>query len=302
MSRNGTLNLHDTSVMVWEENVDEKEMHKAVYAPLIKLLRSLGFSIYRDPETIKYYRCLSWNRHSGRKGDLEVRVKLSGRCFKIEFFQNLNFENKNGGRYDFDKFEKMPYLMKKRFLIEASTIISYLHQAHGYQYGKNLEGDSVSHIIKALRGINRATEALKGFNDQWGAGRFKRDETGWPEVSEYDYGSNKDREGINLRNGMTRWIRDRKGYLKRGVIYTNMNQMWQIIYGPGGGDTTWVSGRDLFTLQPNDCRRRYFPTEHRKSKLEKQLSLAINVMNFERAAVIRDLIYDNQEKVVRHID
>lgn len=298
MSRNGTLNLHDTSVMVWEENVDEKEMHKEVYAPLIRLLRSRGFNVYRDPEIVKHYRCISWNYHAGKKGDLEVSVKLSGRCLEVVFFQNVNFENRNGGKYDFDKFQKMPYLMQKRFIIEASSVLYNLHCKHGYQYGKNLSGCSQSHVIEALRGVNQTSEPLKRFNDSWGADRFKRDEIGWPEAAQYDHGYNKDREGVPFRNGMVRWIRDRKGYLKRGVIYTNMNSMWQIIYGPGKSDTTWVSCYELFTLQPSDYRGRYFPDDHRKGRLKKELDKEVKQMKYERAAVLRDLIYGGREQTV----
>lgn len=290
MSRNGKLHLHDTTISIWENHVDEKQMHRAVYGPLVKFLRSRGFRMCRDPHTVKHYRCISWNYHVGKKGNLEVKVDISGRHLQVVFFQNVNFENKNGGRYDFDKFEKMPYLMQKMFIKEASALLYHLQGSHGYEYGKNIGGCSYGQVINSLRGINRSKNPLKGFNDTWGDDRFARDETGWPTVSEYDHGYNKDREGVPLRNGMVRWIRGFNGYLKRGVIYTNMNDMWQVVYGPGERDTTWVHCRELFTLQSSDIRRRYFPKNHKKKKINEELAVAVKQMNFERAAILRDLI------------
>lgn len=289
--RDGTLGFHDTFISVYENNVDEKEMHKTVYGPLVKFLRSKGFNIYRNPETIKHYRCLSWNHHRGNKGDLEVMVELSGRCLKVEFFQNLNFENQHGGQYDFNKFQMMPYLVQKRFLVEASAVLNHLHGNHGYKFGKHLEGCSPCDIIKVLRGIHPTKEPLKRFNDMWGADRFKRDENGWPLQSEVSQYHNSDREGVVLSTGMFRWWRDRKGYLRRGTIYTNMNSMWQLVYGPGRGDTTWLSAYELFTLQPTDCRRRDLPNNIREQRLKKQLDKAVADMNFERAAVLRDILH-----------
>lgn len=293
--RNGTLGLHDTSISAWEENVDEKEMHKTVYGPLVRFLRSRGFNIHRDPRIIKDYRCLSWNHHRGKKGDLEVLVKLCGRSLVLEFFQNLNFENHNGGQYDLGKFKKMSYLMQKQFLLEASTVLTHLKSNHGYKYGKHLEGCSPFDIITALRGINPVKEPLKRFNDMWEASRFKRDETGWPMQSEIGQYYNSDREGVVLSTGMFRWWRDRKGYLKRGTIYTNMNSMWQLVYGSGRGDTTWVSAHELFTLQPTDCRRRQVGDDVRESRLKKLLAKAVDEMKFERAAMLRDILFPHTE-------
>lgn len=299
MGRKGTISIHDTCISVWEETVNEPEMHDVVYSGVIKLLRKRGFSIHTDAHIKKHYRLIAKNHHTGKKHLLEVHVSLCGRHLEIQFYQNVNFENRNGGRYDFDKYQKMPYLVQKRFVLEASALLQHLYENHGYSFWGNLEGFSCSHVFEALRGTCPCSQPLKRFNEMWGDGRFRRDETGWPEVSEYDYGGNKDREGVQLRNGMYRWIRDRKGYLKRGQIFTNMNQMWQIIYGPGRRDTTWVHCRELFSLQPDDCRGRHFSDENRKARIEKELAKAVKEMNFERAAKLRDLIQGKSFETIR---
>jgi len=298
VKRNGMLSIHDTSINVWEEQVNEEDMMRQVYSPLIRFLRTRGFLIRRDPYIMKHFRILSQRHHAGRIDDLEVKVELSGRCLKVEFFQNLNFENSNGGQYDFDKFKKMPYLMQKRFALEASAIMAHLSSHHRYSLSKNVIGISPFDIISSIRGFSRAQEPLRGFNDTWGADRFERDETGWPVSSSYDHGYNKDREGIPLRNGMQRWFRGRDGYLRFGIIYTNMNEMWQIVYGPGRNDTTWASGRELFSLQPEDCRRRYFHKETRERKLSVALEKAVKEMSYERAAAMREALYGSREQAL----
>lgn len=65
--------------------------------------------------------------------DLELIAKCSSYSFQWKFYQNVNFENKNGGKYDFDKNEndilgrKAPdrtlkeFLEKKRQLELCST-------------------------------------------------------------------------------------------------------------------------------------------------------------------------------------
>jgi len=302
MKRNGHLSIHDTSISVWEEHVDADEMKFHVYGPLIRFLRDRGFKVHRDPEAKRRWRCISQTKHIGALGDLEVYVDLSGRCLKVEFFQNLSFENRNGGRYDFDKFKRMPYLMKKRFLLEVSAILTHLVGEHGYSFGKKLAGVTPAKVLESIRGASRVQNPLRGFNDKWGSNRFKRDETGWPVPAEYDYGYNKDREGISLRNGMKRWFRGYDGYLKFGTIYTNMGERWQVIYGPGRNDTTWVSSGELFTLQTDDCRRRSFPESTRKKKLTAALDKAVREMRFERAASIRDALFGSREQALENLE
>ncbi len=287
--RDAKLYIRGTAVEVWEKNVNEPEFSAAVYGPIIRYLRARGFNVRKDPDTKKHYPSLQNRRHCAKKGDLEAYLECSGRCVKVEFFQSIVIENSHGGRYDFDKYEKMPYLVQKAFLLEAGLLCKWLEKEYGYTDGPgNTQG--WQHVLTCLVGIDPVSDPLRRFNDMWEANRFVRDETGWPVPKEYDHGSNRDREGVPLRNGMFRYFRDRSGYLKRGVIYTNMNCMWQVVYGPGRQDTTWVSCWQLFTLQPEDNLRREIPKEKREARLKQELTNAVNAMWFERAAVLRDII------------
>jgi hypothetical protein len=292
--REGSIWFSGTHIGIWEEKVD-MDSYRIVYQAVVRHFRDRGFIITVDPHAKKNYPAIAQYYHLGKKGILEVHTQMSGRHIEINFFQNINVENKNGGRYDSDKFEKMPYLIKKQFIIEASKVIDMLFSRFGYSWKQKLNyatdiGTTTEQIVRMTRGISPSREPLKHFNERWEAGRFKRDETGWPTDREYDYGSDKDREGIALRNGMFRYLRDRRGYLKRGIIYTNMNKMWQLIFGPAFHDSTWVHCSELFTLQAGDSRRRHFPDHLRLEKMQQEMARAVKDQRFEKAAILRDLI------------
>jgi hypothetical protein len=288
--RVGEITHHGTGLGIWEEGVNEKEFMTAVQGPLIRYFCGRGFNIHRDPDTKKHFRSISDRHHRGKKGDLELLIKVGGRHIELNFFQNVVVENQNGGQYDFKKFQKMPYLIQKQWLKEASAVIGYLVGTHGYTYGKGLTGHLPADLLISLAGIHPTKDPLKRFNEMWTPTRFKRGEDGWPIQSELSSYYNVDREGVPLSTGMFRWWRDRKGYLKRGIIYTNMNSMWQLVYGPGREDTTWMSAHDLFTLQPEDPRGRYFPPDKIRGILERVKEKAVEEELFEKAAIIRDLL------------
>jgi hypothetical protein len=294
MKREGHFHLHNTNIGIWEEHVDEASF-RSVYQAVVAHFRSRGFRTIEDPYIRKHFSCIARYHHVAKKGLLEAHMNMSGRHIEIEFFQSVIVENRNGGRYDFEKFEKMPYLVKKQFILEAGKLLDALVACFGYKWGEKIAysagyGASAERVIKVVRGLSPSQEPLQHFNGLWGTDRFKRDETGWPIAKEYDHGYNKDREGVSLRNGMYRYYRDRSGRLRRGVIYTNMNSMWQLIYGPGWKDSTWVSSRELFTLQPGDPRRRHFPECKRREFLERELKSAVQEQRFEQAAILRDLL------------
>lgn len=67
----------------------------------------------------------------GIKGQLQFKSHIYPAGFDIEFFQEVVIENRNEGYYDFDKLEKMPYLIRCKFLISRKHICELLESA-GY--------------------------------------------------------------------------------------------------------------------------------------------------------------------------
>lgn len=77
--------------------------HYALLHRVFNMLRNEGFEIEKDKNVHKVIRK---SHFVGRRGDLELHAERYPRGFKIEFFQNVSFENPNGGRYDFEKFQR----------------------------------------------------------------------------------------------------------------------------------------------------------------------------------------------------
>lgn len=103
--------------------LDRKWSHYAIFHKLINFMKSRGWHIEHDPGVHKIIRKDHWY---GKKGDLEFVLSRYPRGFSFEFFQNIVFENPNGGRYDFDRLKKMPYQVKLLFLNETRHMKQFL--------------------------------------------------------------------------------------------------------------------------------------------------------------------------------
>jgi hypothetical protein len=213
--------IHDTTVCISDE--DDKHS-RPVFDAAIRLLRRNGFKVGPDP------RIKAWKLHSlastnrvGRCGDLQVAVECSGRIVKLEFFQEVVRENPNGGRYDFSKLQKMPYIVRLRYLWIKEKIWSYLTSA-GYGF-----------VPGCPRWID---DPLAAFNHGWdgeyekrrGEHRFRRGPDGWPDESELKSWSRKDRDGIVVNHGETRYVLINSRAM-RCKVYGGINGMWHCLYG-----------------------------------------------------------------------
>jgi len=292
MKRSGEVILvNGTHVGVWEDEVDEDGLLLVIRGVLGHLSKR-GWKVERDPDTQRNYPEIAHCFFCGRKGDLELRVRVSGCHAEIELYQNVaNVTNPHGGQYEFDKFAKMPRRLRLPCVVELAAIVRELTE-RGYALGKgfDLTTEGAPFLLRVLRacegesaGTRRADEPLRTFNDGWTAERFERDETGWPVVSEYDHdGRNCDRDKVSLRNGQTRYFRDGRGRLQRGTVYTNMNSMWMVVFG---GSVTYMSGCYLFSCERPDLEpRRVMPGQ--KKRLRDELAKAVAASNLRRVEVL----------------
>ena len=127
---NGKIVFHDSSIAIWEENVDETSMTNDVLAPLIRTMRKQGWSVRADKQVKKHYRTLSKKHRYCRKGDLEAKIRLCGRHLEIKLFQNVaNVTNRNGGEYDFDILERIEReIQQVKSLFVAPTPLKLCHE------------------------------------------------------------------------------------------------------------------------------------------------------------------------------
>jgi hypothetical protein len=122
---------------------------KLVLRGVLARLAKRGFTVERDPWTLERWPSLADKNWSGRKGDLEFIAQTMGRTVTVEFFQNVNVDNPNGGRYDFDKFKRMPRHMRLPCVVEMASVVQKLLD-YGYVLKKqNATGEPLLRLVLA---------------------------------------------------------------------------------------------------------------------------------------------------------
>jgi hypothetical protein len=270
----GTINFFKTHIGAREESVTETVLQRfrAVLGHLVRR----GWWVQRDPGVAAR---LAGSHYVGRKGQLEFAAHTMGRMFEFEFFQNVNVENRHGGRYDFDKFTRMPRPMQLACAVEMSHVLKKL-LALGYVLEGTRQGIVSADLLAVLRHAQERTDEgdpLAAFNRRWNfesdwqcGGRFERDASGWPSAKETGAWGSKDRDGCAIVSGETLYCR-RHGRLFRGVVRPNMNNMWILI---SHGRCVYVPAWELFRCKdPSAEPRRFVPgqAERVRAELEKAL-------------------------------
>lgn len=193
----------------------EQRRHYAYFYRILHMLADEGFKVEQDAEVHRIIRRDYWR---GRRGDLEFYAHKFPAGFEIEFFQNINFDNPNGGRYDFDKLEKMPYLIRLQYVLYMRKITEKLKTLTEVK-------DTTPPPVKT------AEEKVK--RDLAYGWRFFPDmnfdlQTDVREAESY-YGLDKNKKQIH--NGDMKYFRNSwNGYIMRGRVYycANMNY-WVIL-------------------------------------------------------------------------
>lgn len=281
---NGTINLHDSSISIWEETVDDEAMLADVLAPLIRAMRQWGWNVRTDRQVKKHYAILNkYHRHC-RKGDLEAKISLSGRRLEVKFFQNVaNVKNPHGNEYDFDIMDRMPYLLRLQTIAAISKIAVHLHGQHGYIFcNRKLRSRDLG------KGGITAIDFIK---DDY-ANSWHLDKTlGYPGGSESSY-NNKSADGNKVTHGATVWTKDSNGRRWiRGIAYYNINNMWWVVTGKYSLRN--VPSFRIHTHQPDNLRHKQNQKTQRAA-LEKLLLRAMANLDFARASLLRTKLFGDK--------
>lgn len=248
MNKN-SYRIHDTTIYYRNNTVKApkgadswrfKYPHFGTLHRLFNMLRAEGFTIENDAEVAK---CIRDDYFIGRHGDLELYAHRYPAGFEIMFFQNIVIENRNGGRYDFDKFQKMPYMIRLRFIKYRDKIIALLKSV------EDLEDDTKQSPRLAEEWI-KARYAEEWHHEQTDTNFLLSDLDG---QTQEPY-NGRDREGLTLHNGDIKYFRAWNGRLYRGRVYHNINNMWWVIVDRFTVKN--VASFELFDLKPEDNRRR----------------------------------------------
>lgn len=267
-SINGTvLNFHQNDEK--RDVLYENFSHYKLYRQVLDYLGSIGFYVSEDKEIKKRYPSLSKDRNRGRYGNLEFKSERYPAGFKIEFFQNVVFENPHGGEYDSNKLEKMPYLVRKQFELTIKKISKFLIDKGipntTKPVYKNAKAKIKQHYVESLhhpqKDINFLLSDLDG--------------------QTFEPYNSKDRDGKIIHNGEIKCFRDYNGYLYRGKIYHNINNMWWVIIN--ANEIRNIASFEFFDLTPDEYRGRKhierIPESHKNKRNELSAATSKELIN-----------------------
>lgn len=226
---------------------DKKEWsHYSVLDEVLKFMETRGFKIGSDPEIDNNYECLSKDHWYGRKKDLEFKAHRYPAGWEIEFFQNINFENRNGGFYDFNKFKKAPYLIRLMFIKETEYIGNFIEKnikpiKNNTEKNYRLAEDKIKKNFQRHFDNDITMDFnLSKLDGLEGDSEYRRD-------NRYKHNC-KDRDGKIIINGKIKYFRDHKGRLQRGKVYHNINNMWWVILN----DTDYTNQAAFSLFNPTE--------------------------------------------------
>jgi len=240
----------------------KRQPHYQILHRILNFMEVRGFKVGRDPHYEEHYKIISKNHWYGRKGDLEFKAERYPVGWKIDFFQNIVFENKAGGYYDFDKYEKMPYMIKLIFQNEARHIKEFL-EGLGCVDISNEEYKLASDKIK-FSYIDSCHYPQKSMDE------FELSDLNG-QTDNYSY-NREDRDKKIIYNGEIKYFRDWNGRLSRGIVYRNLNNMWWVITNKY--ERRNVADFELFDPTPEDFKvRRLKKVRKPKEYLERKEKL-----------------------------
>lgn len=309
IDRSGTISFGDAALSIWEDGEAspgqgcglspewERGFKRGVFSRIVQTLNRLSWTVAQPPISpydVKHYgavvaRWATERRRICRKGNLQGELCINGRHIELQMWQDVTPSvNRHGGRYDFDKERRMPYVLRLEMERTRRRIRDYLRNVFsGYTFSPPKIGSP-------------NPDPLAWFNDQWdgaherrhGTHRFERGADGWPSARELGELARTDGDGALMTHGDVRWMRDQKGRLLRGRVYGGINVMWTFVYGPGRDDYTHQHAALFFSLRPGqEAVRKVANTELRRKRLEQEMQKAVAAMRFKRAAVLRDLLF-----------
>lgn len=175
---------------------------------IIVMLIRKGFTVQIDKEMLERFSIIADNYLEGVMGQLAFKAKIYPNSYNIEFY-DVNSENKHR-RVDVND---LPYITRLQSQIAMESIQKYLlSQGYSdktkptYKYAD----DIIRHrIMSSCHYI--AGKELKSFD-----------------FEKHNILDTNDRDGTPMHNGDTKYYRDYKGRLMRGIVYHNINNMWHV--------------------------------------------------------------------------
>lgn len=284
IDRAGKIHFGDASLHIWEEGIPrewdaarawERVFHRQVFHRIVQTLKRLGWTV--GPGV---YIWTDSNARHCRKGDLQADLLQQGRSIEFKMFQAVNCPKRpdHDGRHEWNKEPLMPYTMRLEMERTRRRIRDYLVNVFtGYAF--KADRDRIHFKPLALTSMQR----LQLYYLE--SSHFKGDLTKY-KISDYN---NKGAGGEVIEHGQRVWFRDeRTGRAATGIAFYNINNMWWVVTGLY--DLRNEAASRLHTRPLENPRGRHFPDRRRK-RLEQELSRAVKAMDFDRAKVIKNVLF-----------
>lgn len=281
------INLHHCSISFklndtakcYNRGDENKNKHYNLWKTTLKYFSSRGFIVGKDPDIEKNYTCLSKDHAYGIKNGLEFVSRRYPTGFIFEFFQNeTKPENSNGGRFDFDKYNKMPYRLKLTLKNECNRLANYCEEL-GIIINFNSEPKfAIEKIIKD----NNTNPHIHGKIKDVSELKYKIG------VHNSQYNSS-DKNKKQIICGETKWFYcNYSRRLLKGIAYHNINNMWWVILN----DTSLrnIVSSDLFDYVEGMPFKLSYSKERQLNKLNEKLTEYSKSQNYERCIKIREVI------------
>lgn len=292
IKREGIVRFHDADLHVWEEPEGpvrddwRRQFKKDVFLRIAQQLRRMGWHTEVPSDMVEQYgRRFAEDRRYCRKGDLQGFLDLSGRHIEFQMWQDVaNGENPNGGRYDFDKEKRMPYLLRLEMERTRRRLRAYLCNVFsGYEFS-----DAKNDGRSEKRGPGALT-AMEWVEACWASSWHFKGDTRTYQISDYN---RKSADGKLIEHGQRVYFADRKGRMSTGIAYYNINNMWWVVSGKY--EVNNEAAFELYVENPGDLRRKRNERPRRK-RLEAELAKAVKAMDFRRAETLKGVLFPKAE-------
>ena len=212
---------HDTKVHLswdykpsWKPEECAKEPAHIGLVAVVRLLRAQGFKVVKD---MLVGSSIRQGHRIANKGDLWLYVEQCGRILEIEGYVEYNSDNRHGGRYCFNKRQRMSYLDGKRFDVIARRIHALFPEATKRPTIEHLKG------LEWILADRRAEPGSNRFYDpKWTfvPGEAPKNALGW---------NGKAADGSQLVDQQPVYFFGYDGRLQKGFAYHNINNMWWVL-------------------------------------------------------------------------
>lgn len=219
----------------WRRN--QKFVHDAYFWKILNMLKDEGFDVHHDESVSKIIRR---NYIEGKRRDLKFKAQRFPAGFEIVFYQDIVHENPHGGFYDFDKRQKMPYLIGLQYEKYMNLIVKKLKTLVEVEDKSSIRTKTAEEWVKA-----RYVESCHYPQTDMNFDLRALDGQG----HEGQYGL--DRDGKEIHNGDIKYFRYwYDGRVYRGRVYYDLNMNWIVILNKK--DTRVISCWELFDLASED--------------------------------------------------